>query len=62
MKQVTKRVARKAKAQRTVAGYQVLGTTKDGVRILKPKKPATHFTTAEIRRAIRSVLAAERAG
>jgi hypothetical protein len=33
-------------------GSKVLGTTFDGVRILKPKGKATHFTTGELRRAI----------
>jgi len=33
-------------------GSQVLGTTFDGVQILKPKGKATHFTTGELRRAI----------
>ena len=31
---------------------KVLGTTFDGVQILKPKGKATHFTTGELRRAI----------
>jgi hypothetical protein len=31
---------------------KVLGTTFDGVKILKPKYKATHFTTGELRRAI----------
>ena len=30
----------------------LLGTTFDGVQILKPKGKATHFTTGELRRAI----------
>jgi hypothetical protein len=33
-------------------GSKVLGTTFDGVQILKPKGKATHFTTGELRRAI----------
>jgi hypothetical protein len=31
---------------------RVLGVTKDGVRILKPKGPATHFTQKEVREAV----------
>ena len=41
---------------------KVLGTTKDGVRILKPKGKATHFSAKEIRDAISTVRAAKRAG
>ncbi|MFO1102380.1 MAG: hypothetical protein U1E20_05690 [Methylocystis sp.] len=40
---------------------KVLGVTKDGVRILKPKGKATHFSTKEIRDAISTVRAAKRA-
>lgn len=40
---------------------KVLGTTKDGVRILKPKGKATHFSAKEIREAISTVRAAKRA-
>jgi hypothetical protein len=36
---------------------KVLGTTFDGVKILKPKHKATHFTTGELRRAIGSARA-----
>jgi hypothetical protein len=39
----------------------VLGTTKDGVRILKPKGKATHFTQKELHGAIASVQAAKKA-
>ncbi|MBV9287348.1 MAG: hypothetical protein JO288_05905 [Hyphomicrobiales bacterium] len=35
----------------------VLGTTADGVRILKPKRKATHFTAKELQTAIASVRA-----
>ncbi|MGJ0503290.1 MAG: hypothetical protein ACR65X_05980 [Methylocystis sp.] len=41
---------------------KVLGVTKDGVRILKPKSGATHFSAEEIRDAIATVRAAKRAG
>jgi hypothetical protein len=40
--------------------YNVLGTTKDGVRILKPKGEATHFTRKEVREAVAQVRAAKR--
>jgi hypothetical protein len=41
---------------RTVSGrYQVLGTTFDGVKILRPKGKPTHFTPRQIREAIESV-------
>lgn len=36
----------------SVAGYKVVGVTKDGVRILKSKGRATHFTAREIRDAV----------
>lgn len=42
-----------------VAGREVLGTTEDGLRILKPASPATHFTERELRAAIRTVRAAK---
>lgn len=35
--------------------HKVLGVTRDGVRILEPNGPATHFTALEIRDAIRVV-------
>lgn len=38
-----------------VRGRPVLGVTRDGVAILKPRQGATHFTTDEIRRAIAQV-------
>ena len=36
-------------------GYEIVGTTSDGVKILRPKMKATHFTSAEIREAINEV-------
>jgi hypothetical protein len=39
----------------------VLSITKDGVRILNQGRP-THFTSKELREAVRSVQAAKRAG
>ena len=42
-------------------GPRVLGTTTDGVRILKPKGKATHFTAKELRDAVASARALRRA-
>ena len=46
---------------KTVAA-KVLGVTRDGVSILRPASPATHFTSREIRQAISTVRAAQKAG
>lgn len=43
-----------------VEGAKVLFTTKDGVRILKPKAKATHFTEKELESAIAAAMAAKR--
>jgi hypothetical protein len=43
-----------------LGGSKVLGTTKDGVRILKPKGKATHFTAKELKWAVASARAAKR--
>jgi hypothetical protein len=43
-------------------GGKVLGVTRDGVRILEPKGPATHFTALEIREAIKVVRDAHKVG
>lgn len=43
-----------------VHDINVLGTTKDGVRILKPKNSATHFTEREVRHAVASARAAKK--
>jgi hypothetical protein len=48
---------RDGKTGQLVGGYRVLGTTRDGVNILKPKSGATHFTPKELRDAIGSVRA-----
>ena len=53
--------AQSGKPHRTAAP-KVLGVTRDGVHILKPASPATHFTTREIRRAISTVRTAQKAG
>jgi hypothetical protein len=42
-------------AKKAAAGSKVLGTTFDGVQILKPKFKATHFTNKELRDAIARV-------
>ena len=44
----TARVAKTAKSARD----KILGITKDGVRILKPRGRATHFTQKEVREAV----------
>jgi hypothetical protein len=41
---------------------KVLGTTSDGVRILKPKSRATHFTVPRLKAAISRVRAARASG
>jgi hypothetical protein len=41
---------------------KVLGTTSDGVRILKPKGRATHFTAPQLEAAISRVRAARASG
>jgi hypothetical protein len=62
MKDSSSRTGRDAKTGCFVGGYKVLGTTKDGVRILKPKGHATHFTDKELRKAIATVRSAQKAG
>jgi len=44
-----------ARAAKARFGVKVLGVTKDGVRILKPKVRSAHFTQKELRSAIASV-------
>ncbi len=61
-KDTAAKIARDAKTGRIVGGYKVLGTTKDGVKILKPKGRATHFTEKELRDAIATVRSAQKAG
>jgi len=56
------KVSRSAGSGQFVAGKPVLGTTRDGVRILKPNGSATHFTKKELSNAVASVMAAKRAG
>ena len=47
----------KRKAVETFRGATVLGVTKDGVKILKGKGRAPHFTAKEIRTAVANVRA-----
>jgi hypothetical protein len=61
-KSTTPKVARDAKTGQFVGGYKVLGTTKDGVKILKPKGHPTHFTEKELRDAIIVVRSGQKAG
>lgn len=56
----SKKAGYAGKSGKAVAA-KVLGTTKDGVRILKPKGKATHFTAKELQGAIASVRAAKKA-
>jgi len=54
----------KKPSRRSAAGRsagRVLGTTSDGVKILKPRGGATHFTDKQIRDAIATVFAARAA-
>jgi hypothetical protein len=61
-KDTSSKTARDANIRHSVGGYKVLGTTKDGVRILKPKGHATHFSEKESRKAIATVRSAPKAG
>jgi hypothetical protein len=56
---VTTRNTSKAASRK---GSKVLGTTFDGVQILKPKRKATHFTVPELEAAISRVRAARSSG
>jgi hypothetical protein len=44
------------KAARKAPKYQVVATTSDGVKILRAKAKAKHFSAREIRTTIREVL------
>lgn len=61
MAKVSKKTALGRKTIGKVEGAKVLFTTKDGVRILKPKGKATHFTEKELDRAIAAARSAKRA-
>jgi hypothetical protein len=61
-KKAPKTVARKTSKVASRKGSKVLGTTFDGVQILKPKGKATHFTVPELEAAISRVRAARSSG
>jgi cytochrome c5 len=58
MSKLPKPTGQSAKIRKTAKGAKVLGTTFDGVRVLRPKGKATHFTAKELQAAIASVRAA----
>jgi hypothetical protein len=52
------KTAQKSKSQKSAKksrGPEVLGVTSEGVRILKPRGKATHFTAKEISEAVATV-------
>jgi hypothetical protein len=55
VKKSTVKAGRKPARAAVSGGYRVLGTTYDGVKILRPKVKPTHFTLRQIRRAIETV-------
>ncbi len=61
MAKVSKKTALGRKFVNKARGAKVLVTTKDGVRILKPKGKATHFTEKELDDAIAAARSAKRA-
>jgi hypothetical protein len=61
-KKASKAAARKTSKAPSRKGSKVLGTTFDGVQILKPKRKATHFTTGELEAAISRVRALRSSG
>jgi hypothetical protein len=62
-KKVARKRARKSSPRRVKSrpGYDVVGTTSDGVLILRPKVKPTHFTSKEILETIMKVERAARA-
>lgn len=52
MVKATIKTDRSGKTSKFVGTSRVLGTTKDGVNILKPRGRPTHFTAKELRDAI----------
>ena len=48
----TRKIGRDAKTGKFVGGYEVLGKTRDGVRILKPKGKPKSFTVIQLKKAI----------
>jgi hypothetical protein len=61
-RKASKAVSRKGSKVASRKASKVLGTTFDGVRILKPKGRATHFTVSELEAAISRVRAARSSG
>jgi hypothetical protein len=58
----SKVVSRKTSKVASRKSSKVLGTTSDGVRILKPKGRATHFTVPQLEAAISRVRAKRASG
>jgi len=54
MEKLTQRTLSAGK--KTAPGSQIVGKTRDGVVILRPKARPKHFTSEEIREAIRQVV------
>ncbi len=54
-------MGRAAERATKASPYPSVGTTTDGVRVLKPKTKSTHFTQAQIRAGIGLLQAAEKA-
>ncbi len=52
---MTTSVKRAEKKAKSPSDYSYVGTTGDGVKIIRPKLKATHFTSKEIRKAILDV-------
>jgi hypothetical protein len=61
MAKVSNKTAYGGKGCKRFAEPKALGVTKDGVRILKPKGKATHFTPKELRDAVAAARASKRA-
>lgn len=61
---MTKSPSKTARASKSAksAASKVLGVTRDGVRILKPRGKATHFTQKELRDAVARARAGRQAG
>lgn len=55
MAKATIKLSRNGKTGKFVGTARVLGTTRDGVNILKPRGRSTHFTPKELRDAILTV-------
>jgi hypothetical protein len=62
VKKARKVAARNTSKAVSPKSSKVLGTTFDGVQILKPKRKATHFTVPELEAAISRVRAARSSG